>query len=150
MSAVNKVFILGNLTRDPEVRYTPKGTAVAELGLAINEKRRTDAGDLIEKTVFVDVTTWGKTAENAGRFLSKGRAVHVEGRLELDTWEDKESGQKRSRLKVIASAVQFLSGGKSEDRPAAPSPDNRPPSQSGPREPALDDMTAGDEDDIPF
>lgn len=150
MSAVNKVFILGNLTRDPEVRYTPKGTAVAELGLAINEKRRTDAGDLIEKTVFVDVTTWGKTAENAGRFLSKGRAVHVEGRLELDTWEDKETGKNRSRLKVVASAVQFLPGGKSADRPAAPSPDTRPPSQSGPREPALDDMTAGDEDDIPF
>lgn len=107
MANLNKVMLMGNLTRDPEVQYTPKGTAVGNLGLAVN--RRVKNGDKWEdETTFVDVTVWGTNAENAQKFLTKGRGVFVEGRLQLDSWEDKQSGQKRSKLKVVAEVLQFL------------------------------------------
>ena len=114
-------MLIGNLTRDPEVRQTPKGTSVSDLGIAINRVFTTDSGERQEEVTFVDVTAWGRLAENAGKYLSKGRAVFVEGRLQLDSWEDKESGQQRQRLRVIAERLQFLGGGKrdefvSEDR----------------------------------
>ena len=102
---------MGRLTRDPELRYTPKGTAVTDLGMAINRSRSGgDGGERIEETTFVDVTLWGRQAEVANQYLGKGREVFIEGRLQLDSWEDKASGQKRSKLKVVGEAMQFIGG----------------------------------------
>lgn len=113
MSSLNKVMLMGNVTRDIEVRYTPKGTAVADVGLACN--RRTKQGEeWVDETTFVDVTVWGRTAELAGQYLSKGRPVFFEGRLQLDTWQDQQSGQKRSRLKVVGENMQFIGGGQGQ------------------------------------
>ena len=174
MANVNKVILIGNLTRDPEVKYTPKGSAVADLGMAINRSYTTDGGERREETTFVDVTLWGKTAELAGQYLSKGRPVYIEGRLQLDTWEDKQSGQKRSRLRVVGETMQFLgsrpggggdeggshggSGGgeRSYDRPA-PSYDRPAParprpasSSSAPSSHSAGEPPRQEEDDIPF
>jgi single-strand DNA-binding protein len=161
MANLNKVMLMGNLTRDPEVRYTPKGTAVAELGLAINRVYTADNNEKREETTFVDVTFWGRTAEIAGEYLKKGRPVFIEGRLQLDTWDDKQTGQKRSKLKVIGEAMQFIGGrgegggggggGESEGggggggRPPQSRP-ARPPAQKPPADPDLEP----EEDDIPF
>jgi single-strand DNA-binding protein len=109
MASYNKVILIGNLTRDPQIRYTPKGTAVAEIGLAVNRTWFDQAtNQKKEETTFVDVTLWGRQAEIAGEYLSKGRPVMIEGRLNLDTWDDKESGQKRSKLKVVCEQMQLL------------------------------------------
>ena len=108
MANFNKVLLLGNLTRDPEVRYTPKGTAVTELGIAVNRIYTGENGEKREEVTFVDVTVWGRTAEIVGEYLRKGRPVFIEGRLQLDSWDDKQSGQKRNKLKVVADNVQFL------------------------------------------
>lgn len=108
MASLNKVMLIGNLTRDPEVRYTPKGTAVTDIGLAVNRSYTTDTGDRREETCFVDVTLWGRQAEIAGQYMKKGRPVYIEGRLQMDTWQDKQTGQNRSRLKVVGDAFQFL------------------------------------------
>lgn len=108
MASYNKVLLMGNLTRDPEVRYTPKGTAIGNLGLAVNRTWTTDTGEQREEVTFVDIEVWGRQAETSKEYLSKGRPVFVEGRLRLDSWEDKESGQKRNKLKVVAERVQFL------------------------------------------
>lgn len=108
MASLNKVMLIGNCTRDPEVRYTPKGTAVAELGLAVNRFFTSETGEKREETTFVDVTLWGRQAEVAGEYLKKGRPVFIEGRLQLDTWEDKQSGQKRNKLKVVGEGLQLL------------------------------------------
>lgn len=112
MANLNKVLLLGNLTRDPEVRYTPKGTAVGDLGLAVNRRVSDGNGNWSDEVTFVDVTVWGTNAENAQKYLTKGRGVFIEGRLQMDTWEDKQSGQKRSKLKVVAEVLQFLPDGK--------------------------------------
>src|SRR5437588_5906440 len=112
MASFNKVILLGNVTRDPEIRYTPKGTAVTELGMAVNRVYSTDSGEKREEVLFVDVTLWGRTAEIAGEYLKKGRPVLIEGRLQLDTWDDKQSGQKRSKLKVVGETMQLLGGGR--------------------------------------
>ena len=108
MASFNKVMLLGNLTRDPEVKYTPKGSAVADIGLAVNRTYTTDAGEKREETTFVDVTMWGRQAEIAGEYLKKGRPLFVEGRLQLDTWDDKQTGQKRSKLRVVCENFQML------------------------------------------
>jgi single-strand DNA-binding protein len=111
MSSFNKVILLGNLTRDPQVRYTPSGTAVAEIGLAINRTwfdQKTNSRR--DETTFVDVTLWARQAEVAGEYLAKGRQVLIEGRLQLDTWEDKESGQKRSKLRVVCENMRMVGG----------------------------------------
>lgn len=114
MASLNKVLLMGHLTRDPEVKYTQGGTAVAELGLAVNrvwfDKQ---SNQKKEEVCFVDCTAWGKTAENCGNYLAKGRQCLIEGRLSLDQWEDKQTGAKRSKLKVIAENVTFI-GGKGE------------------------------------
>ena len=107
MANYNKVLLMGNLTRDPELRYTPGGSAVCELGLAVNRQWRNQAGEMQEDTTFVDVTVWGKQAETVNQYLSKGRPIFIEGRLQLDTWETQE-GQKRSKIKVVAERFQFL------------------------------------------
>jgi len=113
MASFNKVILLGNLTRDPEVRYTPKGSAVTDLGIAVNRQYTLENGEKREEVTFVDVTFWGRTAEVAGEYLKKGRPIFIEGRLQLDTWDDKQSGQKRSKLKVIGETMQMLGGPRS-------------------------------------
>ena len=107
MIGLNKVFLLGNLTRDPELRYTPNGTAVAGFGVAVNRRYTTKEGDRKEEVDFFEVEVWDKQAENCNEYLSKGRGILVEGRLRQDRWED-ESGNKRSKLKIVASTIQFL------------------------------------------
>ncbi len=108
MPSLNRVLLIGNLTRDPEIRYTPKGTTLADIGLAINRIWKNDEGEKQEDTTFVDVTLWGKLAEVAEKYLKKGEPVLVEGRLQLDSWDDKQTGQKRSRLRVVAENLQML------------------------------------------
>src|SRR5881394_2797591 len=151
MASFNKVILLGNLTRDPEVRYTPKGTAVAELGMAVNRIYTAENGEKREETTFVDVTLWGRTAEIAGEYLKKGRPVFIEGRLQLDTWDDKQSGQKRSKLKVVGEGLQLLGGrpgggggggGDEGDRAGRAGKPSAPPKSAGTAEP--------DADEIPF
>src|ERR1700709_608249 len=109
MASFNKVILVGNLTRDPQVKYTTGGTAVTEIGLAVSRQWfDKQANQKKEETTFVDVTLWGRTAEIAGEYLAKGRPVLIEGRLQLDSWDDKQSGQKRSKLKVIGETMQLL------------------------------------------
>ncbi|HWY41839.1 MAG TPA: single-stranded DNA-binding protein [Chthoniobacterales bacterium] len=108
MASFNKVILLGNLTRDPEVRYTPKGSAVCDLGIAVNRQYTLDSGEKREEVTFVDVVLWSRLAEIAGEYLKKGRPIFIEGRLQLDTWDDKQSGQKRSKLRVIGETMQLL------------------------------------------
>ena len=108
MASFNKVILVGNLTRDPELRYTPKGMAIAKIGLAVNRVWRNEAGETKEEVTFVDVDVFGRTAENVGQYMRKGRPILIEGRLRLEQWDDKQTGQKRSRLSVVAETVQFL------------------------------------------
>lgn len=160
MANVNKVMLLGNITRDLEVRYTPKGTAVCDLGMAVNRYRTGDNGERIEEVTFVDVTLWGRQAELAGQYLAKGRAVFIEGRLQFDQWDDKQTGQKRSKLRVVGENMQFIGGsggpggnqgGGSAGPPSQSSSheggQSAPPAQGG--APAADSFD-NDEDDIPF
>jgi single-strand DNA-binding protein len=158
MASFNKVILVGNLTRDPELRYTPKGTAVAKIGLAVNRVWTNDAGEKKEEVTFVDVEVWGRTAENVGQYMRKGRPILIEGRLKLDQWDDKQTGQKKSKLSVVADTVQFLSspnggtggggggeGGASASRPSRPAPSPAAP----PSEPADSDGPP-ESDDVPF
>jgi single-strand DNA-binding protein len=138
MASYNRVILMGNLTRDPDLRYIPSGTAVCDLGLAVNERRKDASGEWTEHAIFVDVTVWAKTAETAGEYLTKGSPILIEGRLNLDTWE--KDGQKRTRLKVTGERMQMLGqkgGGRKE-------PDQQPASE----EPVAEPPPA--EDDIPF
>ena len=108
MANLNKVFLIGNLTRDPELRYTAEGTAVADMNIAVNSSfTKRDTKEKKDEVLFVGITVWGKQAEACGEYLSKGSSLFVEGRLRLDTWDSKE-GQRRSRLRVVAQRVQFL------------------------------------------
>ena len=150
MANVNKVFLIGNLTRDPELRYTPKGTAVADIGLAVNRVRNNDQGDRVEETTFIDVTLWGRQAELAQQYLSKGRGVFIEGRLQLDSWDDKQSGQKRTKLKVVGENLQFLPDGRSGSGGGGGGAPAQRPAQSAPAPAPADPAPADDEDDIPF
>lgn len=109
MASFNRVILVGNLTRDPEVKYTTGGTAVTELGLAVSRTWFDQkSNERKEETTFVDVTLWGRQAEVAGEYLSKGRPVLIEGRLQLDTWDDRETGKKRSKLRVVCENMQML------------------------------------------
>ena len=112
--AINRVLLGGNLTRDPEVRFFANERAVANFSLAINRRFKGADDQMKEEVTFIDVETWGRTAELVGQYLTKGRACFVEGRLKLDSWEDKD-GQKRSKLKVVADSVQFLDSGRQHD-----------------------------------
>jgi single-strand DNA-binding protein len=107
MASFNRVILLGNLTRDLELRYVGSGTAVCDTGLAVNDRRKNQNGEWIEETTFVDVTFWGRTAEVANQYLHKGSPILIEGRLKLDSWEDKE-GQKRSKLRVVCERMQMM------------------------------------------
>jgi single-strand DNA-binding protein len=106
MASFNKVILLGNVTRDPELRYISSGTAVTDIGLAVNDRRKTATGEWVEETTFVDVTLWGRTAEVAGEYVTKGSPLLIEGRLKLDTWE--KDGKKNSKLRVVCERMQLL------------------------------------------
>ena len=141
MASYNKVMLIGNLTRDPEVRYTPKGSAVCDIGLAVNRVYTSDSGEKVEEVTFVDVVLWSKMAELAGKYLHKGRPVFIEGRLQMDSWEDKQTGQKRTRLRVVGEQMQFLGtpggeragggGGGDEEGGSYNRPPQRPSQQRG-------------------
>jgi single-strand DNA-binding protein len=150
MATFNKVILLGNLTRDPEVRYTPKGSAVCDLGIALNRQYTLESGEKREEVTYVDVVLWARLAEIAGEYLKKGRPVFIEGRLQMDTWDDKQTGQKRSKLRVIGETMQLLGsrpsatagdaeGGTAPRSAKAAAP---PPKSSG--------AAAPDDDEIPF
>ena len=111
MASYNKVLLMGNLTRDPEMRYTPSGMALCRLGLAVNRVFTDKNNQRREEVTFVDIDVWGRQAEIAQQYLSKGRPVFVEGRLKLDQWDDKQTGQKRSKLSVVGDRIQFIGGG---------------------------------------
>lgn len=159
MANVNKVILIGNVTRDPEVKFTSKGSAVTDIGLAINRNYTLDNGEKREETTFVDVELWGRLAEIAGEYAKKGRPVYIEGRLRMDTWEDKASGQKRSRMKVVGENLQLLgartggggpsAGGDHESYDTAPAAPRRSAPSAPQRQvaPPPSDMP---DDDIPF
>jgi len=130
MSSYNKVLLMGNLTRDPELRYTQSGTAVVKIGLAVNRKyRNKTSNEMVEETTFVDVEGWGNQAETFNQYMSKGRPVFIEGRLRLDSWETRE-GQKRNKLVVVMENFRFL-GGRSGDRDASERPRKNPAVKAG-------------------
>ncbi len=118
MSAMNRVFLMGNLTRDPDLRQTQGGKKVCDLALAVSERRRNAAGETVETVCFVDIVVWEKAAEACGQYLKKGRPVLVEGRLQQDRWET-DKGEKRNRLRVVADRVHFLGGAKDNGAAAA-------------------------------
>ena len=160
MASFNRVILLGNLTRDPELRYLPSGMAVTDIGLAVNDRRKGQNGEWVEETTFVDVTLWGRTAEVASEYTSKGSPILIEGRLKLDSWETPD-GQKRSKLKVVGERLQLLGtkgqgGGQGGDEGARPRPAARPQnsaySQEAPPDQAYDapPAEASGGDDIPF
>jgi single-strand DNA-binding protein len=146
MPSLNQVNLMGNLTRDPDVRHTASGKAVANISIAINRSISDGNGGWKEEVTFVEITVWGKSAENCGKYLTKGRLIHVEGWLAMDQWEDKESGQKRQKMKVVAGNVQFLGTGQDGDKTAEPAR-TLAPAQSQPGHAlGYDDV----DDDIPF
>jgi len=140
MASFNQVILLGNLTRDPEVRHTPKGTACAEIGLAVN--RRFTSGDQVrDEVTFVDITAWGRQAEVIGQYCKKGHPLFVQGRLQLDQWDDKQTGQKRSKMRVVLEQFQFIATGDRTDNAGGQRGSAPPP------EPPAGHV---DEDQIPF
>ena len=145
MSSFNRVILMGNITRDIELRYTSGGTAVTEIGLAVNDRVKKN-DEWVDETTFVDVTLWGKTAELVNQYLSKGKPILIEGRLKLDQWE--QDGQKRSKLRVVGEKMQFIGG--REGGPSQSSRDNY--QQSGSKQSSQNDqsMAPPPDDDIPF
>jgi single-strand DNA-binding protein len=166
MASFNKVILLGNVTRDPELRYIANGTAVTDIGLAVNDRRKTATGEWVEETTFVDVTLWGRTAEVAGEYVTKGAPLLIEGRLKLDTWE--KDGKKNSKLRVVGERMQLLGsrggdgprgeGGKPKAKTAGsrePAPQAEEYDQSGGYGAAVSggiesSGPVGSDDDIPF
>ena len=160
MASFNKVILLGNVTRDPELRYISSGTAVTDIGLAVNDRRKNAAGEWVEETTFVDVTLWGRTAEVAGEYVQKGSPLLIEGRLKLDTWE--KDGKKNSKLRVVGERMQLLgsrgegAGRTGKPRVAAGRGSGAPADDSFQGGPSYDDAgpggpgSVGADDDIPF
>lgn len=146
MASFNKVILVGNLTRDPELRYTPKGVAIAKIGLAVNRVWTSESGEKKEETTFVDVDIFGRTAENVAQYMRKGSPILIDGRLRFDQWDDKQTGQKRSKLGVVAETVQFLGSPRSGEGPA-PAPRANPAPAAAP-EPA--EAEPSPDDDVPF
>lgn len=145
----NKVMLMGNLTRDIELRHTSGNQAVANLGIAVNRQWRSPEGELREEVTFVDCEAWGKTAETLSKFLSKGRPVFIEGRLKLDTWQDKEGGGNRSKLKVVIEEFRFIDA--KGDGPGGGGASGGGGAREGSRPAkAADDYTPPANDDIPF
>lgn len=163
--SVNKVMLLGNLTRDPELRQTPKGMAICKLSVAMNRQYKTQDGERREEVTFVDVDAFGQQAEVLAKYLSKGRQVFIEGRLKLDKWDDKNTGEKRSRLGVILESFSFVSdrggsggdssGGNNEDSGRSGYESGPPQRQNSLSDGPSDDTNSGggdgiDDDDVPF
>lgn len=151
MASFNKVILVGNLTRDPELRYTPKGTAVTKIGLAVNRVWTTESGEKKEEVTFVDIDMFGRTAENVAQYMRKGSPLLVEGRLRLEQWDDKQSGQKRSKLSVVGEVVQFLGSPRGDagggGAPAPVRPAAAPAAAAA--EPVEGDAPS-ESDDVPF
>ena len=149
MASFNKIILMGNLTRDPELRYTPKGTAVAKLGLAVNRTWKTETGETKEDVLFIDIEAFSRQAETIGQYLKKGSPILVEGRLRMDTWDDKQTNQKRTKILVTAENVRFLGSGQSREGSA--------PAAARAKQPAAPPAAAPEaveepppEDDVPF
>jgi len=149
MPNYNKVILMGNLTRDPEVRYTSSGTAIAKLGIAVNRSWSNKDGQKQEETTFVDVDAFGRQAETIGQYLKKGRPIMVEGRLKLDQWDDKQTGQKRSKLGVVLDRFEFIDsrgeggGDDFSSESSSPSGGGATPAQGG-------GGGFAEDDDVPF
>jgi single-strand DNA-binding protein len=160
MPSLNKVFLMGNLTRDPELRVTPKGTSICQFALAINRKFKMESGESREEVIFVDVEAWGKQGETIAKFVTKGRPLFVEGRLRLDQWEDKNTKEKRSRMKVVLEQFEFLGDSRGGGGGGAPAPSgdldqtgggsperHAPPPRTGGPKPASQENL---DEDVPF
>lgn len=153
MASFNKVILAGNLTRDPELRYTPKGTAVAQLGLAVNRTWKSETGETREEVSFIDVDAFGRQAEVIAQYMRKGRPLLIEGRLKMDTWEDKTTHQKKSKLKVVLEAFSFIdSKGPDSGAGGGEAPARRPAPPAAPAAPPPDSEEGPppEEDDVPF
>ena len=148
MASLNKVFLIGNLTRDPEVRYTPSGKAVGDLRLAVNRRYKTADGENRDETCFVNVVVWGRQAETCGEYLRKGSPLLAEGRIQYDEWE--KDGQKHNRLRVVAERVQFLSGSKSGEGRDGSSRKKPVDSEERQEAPRAESGDSGDDDNLPF
>ncbi len=154
MPSLNKVLLMGNLTRDPELRVTPKGTPICQFSLAINRQFKMESGETREEVIYVDVEAWGKQGETIAKYCTKGRPLYVEGRLRLDQWEDKNTKEKRSRMKVVLEQFQFLGdsrGGGGAPQPASEegggSPERHaPPARSSAKPAAQENL----DEDVPF
>ncbi|NDC53043.1 MAG: single-stranded DNA-binding protein [Planctomycetia bacterium] len=157
MASFNRVILLGNVTRDPELRYISSGTAVTDIGLAVNDRRKTASGEWVEETTFVDVTLWGRTAEIAGEYVTKGSPLLIEGRLKLDTWE--KDGKKNSKLRVVGEKMQLLGSrsgggdgprGKARTAGKAGGPPDDEGVPAGEYDGGPSGAAGGTDDDIPF
>lgn len=148
MASLNKVFLAGNLTRNPELRYTPGGTAVAQFGIAVNRRYKNRDGQVQEEATFIDIEVWGKQAETASEYLTKGSSVLIEGRLKLDSWESKQTGEKRSKLRVVGERIQFIGA----RRPQGAAADREKPQQAQTQEtpPPPPEEELPPEEDVPF
>ncbi len=152
MANLNRVLLIGNLTRDPELRVTPKGSSICQFGLAVNRTFKDAAGQQREETTFVDIEAWGRQGEVISKYCTKGRPLFVEGRLRFDSWEDKSTGQKRSRLSVVLENFQFI-GGRGDEQGPGPggesdtAPRSAPPVRQSSPPPAADDNL---DEDVPF
>jgi single-strand DNA-binding protein len=160
MPSLNKVLLMGNLTRDPELRVTPKGTPICQFSLAINRQFKMESGETREEVIYVDVEAWGKQGETIAKYMTKGRPLYVEGRLRLDQWEDKTTKEKRSRMKVVLEQFQFLgdnrgapgpggSAGVAEpgiDQTASPERHSPPARSAAPKPAAQENL----DEDVPF
>jgi len=152
MANLNKVMLIGNLTRDPELRVTPKGTAICTFSIAVNRKFKDDSGGEREEVTYVDIEAWGKSGENIAKYVTKGRPLFVEGRLRLDQWEDKTTKEKRSRMKVVLENFQFLGGGRGEGAPGGEGGEPRayaPRAGAAPK-PAAPAAQENLDEDVPF
>lgn len=145
MASLNKIMLIGNLTRDPETKFTAKGTAITDIGLAVNRVWTPEGGEKREEVTFIDITFWGRQAEVIAEYGKKGKPLYVEGRLTLDSWDDKETGKKRTKLKVTGENFQFV-GGKSDGEPGQ----QREPQRQQRPAPAQASTQDDDGDSIPF
>src|SRR3954471_5832224 len=158
MPSLNKVMLMGNLTRDPELRVTPKGTPICQFSLAINRQFKMESGESREEVTYVDIEAWGKQGETIAKYCTKGRPLYVEGRLRLDQWEDKNTKEKRSRMKIVLEGFQFLGdgrGGGAGGAPGAPAAEespsgsferNSPPARGAAKPAAQENL----DEDVPF
>jgi len=151
MASFNKVILMGNLTRDPELRYTPKGTALAKIGLAVNRRWTSDTGEQKEETTFVDIEAWGPQAENISKYMKKGSPMLIEGRLRLDQWDDKQTGQKRSKLLVVCENSRFIGSAAPRESDVAEPARPRPAAGAPPApEAGVPEAPPPPDDDVPF